>query len=129
MRMPEHGFRTFRATRADAAGYAAWGLPVWAMTAGGVPYLCGQPDQGAELPLKELAMPERLPPGGHYDVMEEGCAFHVAFRDGSNPYFFRGTPKECRKELRKWARNYKFTCRQPMVPEPGGILYLEASAR
>lgn len=35
--------------------------------------------------------------------------FHIQFEDGSNPYVFYGNKNECKKNMKRWEKNYKLT--------------------
>lgn len=42
---------------------------------------------------------------------------HFSFKNGSNPYYFRGSAVECLKELKRWSKNWKVECSEPRVFE------------
>lgn len=127
-KVPDVDFVTVAAKRPDALAAARWGLPVWSFYDRPEPYLLHAVAAGDGLP-KRPDVPARSPKGSVFGVMAARCAVHIRFADGSNPYFYQGTPAMCVRELRKWNKRFSFRCEKPMAPEPGGILYLEATER
>lgn len=38
--------------------------------------------------------------------VEKYTYLHFSFKDGSNPYYFRGSAVECLEEIKKWSKNW-----------------------